>query len=226
MLHSSITSRQLARVYDRLAWSYNFWSRLTEDDAHRRALEFCEIEGGERENNCILEVAVGTGVMAAKVLQRYPNGRFWGMDLSAGMLRRCHAALGRIENESNALCRADATEIPFTSNTFDLLVNCYMLDLLPEKDIPRVLQEFHRVLRPGGRLVILSMAEPGPILRPLWYGAYRLSPKIVGGCRPVPVTDFLPPEQDSDAGPWKVEHHEFISQLSFRSELLTARKKY
>ena len=220
---SPIDSRRLVPVYDRLAWTYNFWSHLTEDRAHRRALEFCEIE--VEENSRILEVAVGTGLMAGKVLQKNPNARFWGADLSVGMLRRCRVALDCTPAASYALCRADALRTPFASGSFDLLVNCYMLDLLPEKDISSALQEFVRVLRPSGRLVILSMAEPGPVLRPLWYGAYRLSPKIVGGCRPVPVTEFLLPEQGQDAGPWKIEHHEFISQMSFRSELLVAKKK-
>jgi demethylmenaquinone methyltransferase/2-methoxy-6-polyprenyl-1,4-benzoquinol methylase len=87
------------------------------------------------------------------------------------------------------LKEADSRSLPFEDNQFDLLYNGYMLDLIPEYDMPQILSEFKRVLKPGGRLVLLNMSKPDerPILRELLY--QRLPAKLVlylmGSCRPV-----------------------------------------
>jgi demethylmenaquinone methyltransferase/2-methoxy-6-polyprenyl-1,4-benzoquinol methylase len=87
------------------------------------------------------------------------------------------------------LKEADSRSLPFEDNRFDLLYNGYMLDLIPERDMPQILNEFMRVLRPGGRLVLLNMSKPDerPILREKLY--QRLPAKLVlyvmGACRPV-----------------------------------------
>jgi demethylmenaquinone methyltransferase/2-methoxy-6-polyprenyl-1,4-benzoquinol methylase len=87
------------------------------------------------------------------------------------------------------LKEADCRTLPFDDNSFDLLYNGYMLDLIPEQDMPQILGEFKRVLRSGGRLVLLNMSKAGdaPTFREKLY--QRLPAKLVlylmGGCRPV-----------------------------------------
>ena len=119
--------------------------------------------------------------------------------------------------ERTAFCRADARQMPFTAESFDVIMNCYMLDLIPESDIPKVLREFRRVLKPTGRLVLLVMARQNWLIQSIWMSVYTLSPTLVGGCRPVSLSAYL------TAGGWRTEQGEQISQNGFRSELTLAR---
>ncbi len=133
------------------------------------------------------------------------------------MLRTARRHLLRQGILRGALCRADALQIPFPAAAFDVLFNCYMLDLIAEADIPQALAEFGRVLKSSGRLILLSMARQPELLNSIWMWLYCRSPLLVGGCRPVPVSRAL------GTGGWKIERREMISQFSFRSELIIAR---
>ncbi len=88
------------------------------------------------------------------------GGRTVGVEISEGMLAQTrrrleHAGLaGDVE-----VIEGSALELPLADESFDLIVNGYMLDLLPRDDIPRALAEFKRVLRPGGRLVLSNMTK-------------------------------------------------------------------
>ena len=201
------------RVYDLLAPVYGVWAALTESKAHARALEISEGCGGRD----YLEVAVGTGSELARMAAGR-NRRFCiGVDLSFGMLKRAKRKISRPHLASCSLCQADARFLPFRSGSFDCLLNCYMIDLLPERDIQVVLCEFRSVLSPGGLLVLTIMARQSAILERPWMALYRLSPELVGGCRPVAAAAWL-----EKAG-WRIESRELIRQNGFRSEVLAAR---
>ncbi len=139
-----------------------------------------------------------------------------GTDLSARMLARARRRLELDGIEKYALCRADAHSLPFGASTFDVLFNLYMLDLLSIEDVPYVLREFARVLRPGGRLVVVTMAEQVRLVNALWMRLYRCLPVLVGGCRPLPIAEMLASNR------WKIELREQISQCGFRSDLFVA----
>lgn len=84
---------------------------------------------------------------------------------------------------------ADCRVLPFADNTFDVLYNGYMLDLVPEAEMPQILAEYKQVLCPGGRLVLLNMskADEAPTRRELLYQKLpaALVLYLIGGCRPV-----------------------------------------
>jgi ubiquinone/menaquinone biosynthesis C-methylase UbiE len=209
---SSRIRARLARFYDRVAPVYGFWSGLFESRAARRTYEVAGLTGDER----VLEVAVGGGEFFAELAKTPGLRQCVGIDLSRSMLacaqRRLEAAgIGRCN-----LCRASAISLPFGDEAFDILFNLYMIDLLLEEDVPGVLREFVRVLKPGGRLILLSMAKQGHFVNAIWTWLYRRSPVLVGGCRPVPVAGML--EQNG----WKISLCEKISQGGFRSELIVA----
>jgi ubiquinone/menaquinone biosynthesis C-methylase UbiE len=191
---------------------YGFWSGLFESRAARRAYEAASLAGGER----VLEVAVGGGEFFAGLAKTPGPRQCVGIDLSRPMLARTHrrmqaAGIGRCN-----LCRASAISLPFGDEAFDILFNLYMIDLLLEEDVPDVLREFARVLRPGGRLILLSMARQVHFVNAIWTWLYRRSPVLVGGCRPVLVTEML--EQNG----WTISLCEKISQCGFRSEMIVA----
>jgi demethylmenaquinone methyltransferase/2-methoxy-6-polyprenyl-1,4-benzoquinol methylase len=191
---------------------YGFWSGLFESRAARRAYGTAGLRGNER----VLEVAVGGGEFHS-VLAKTPGLKSCvGVDLSAQMLARARKRLAGSGVASPGLCRANAMALPFSGAAFDILFNLYMMDLLLEEDVPAVLREFARVLSPGGRLIVLSMARQAEWVNAIWMWLYRRSPVMTGGCRPLPVAGML--EQNG----WEINLREVISQSGFRSELIVA----
>jgi len=207
-----VSAQSIERVYDRLAPVYGLWAELVEGAARRRARELAAARPGE----AVLEVAVGTGKFFSELRHAQPKARRVGVDLSPGMLRRARRRMHAQGEREAALCQADARWLPFPDDAFDVLVNCYMLDLLPEEKVATVLAEFRRVLRPSGRLVVVVMGQQGQSFQALWMWLYKHAPTVVGGCRPVPLSLWL-------ADGWKVEVHEPIVQRGFRSEVFLAR---
>jgi ubiquinone/menaquinone biosynthesis C-methylase UbiE len=112
-----------------------------------------------------------------------------GYDLSRGMLQLTR------QRADTPLCEGDAVRLPFASGSFDRLFSAYMLDLIPSADLAAVLAEFRRVLRPGGRLALVSLTEgvdlPSRLFIARWNLLYRLAPERMGGCRPIELSGPL-----------------------------------
>jgi demethylmenaquinone methyltransferase/2-methoxy-6-polyprenyl-1,4-benzoquinol methylase len=92
------------------------------------------------------------------------------------------------------LRESDARDMPFPDETFDVLYNSFMLDLIPIGDFPVVLKEFQRVLRKDGRLVLVNLSKKDntPIwLDNLYNKLYSVNPYLWGGCRPVLMESFV-----------------------------------
>ncbi len=208
-----LTRGDVRRIYARLSRFYDAWGFLLESKAAGRALELACIRDGES----VLEVAVGTGVVFERILRLNPQGRNEGIDLSSEMLGRCRKRLSR-RFSNYSLQVADAHSLPYPDETFDLIVNNYMFDLLPEADFGPVLAELRRVIKHGGRLVITSMAPGRVWYARLWGRLLRRAPKLLAGCRPVSL------EEDIRRGGFGNIHAEYISQLTFPSEVICARK--
>jgi ubiquinone/menaquinone biosynthesis C-methylase UbiE len=211
-LRARLTQGQVARLYDRLAGLYDVWGRLTETRARRQALTWA----GVRNNTRVLEVAVGTGLAFLPVVRANPGGASLGIDISAGMLGRAESRLRKSGCEHYGLCVATALAIPAADAAFDILLNSYMFDLLDERDWPAVLAEFHRVLRPGGRLVLTNMTQGERPGSGIYQRLFTLSPRLMGGCRAVRLTEPL------RAAGFAVQRREYIQQLLFPSEVILA----
>jgi ubiquinone/menaquinone biosynthesis C-methylase UbiE len=200
--------------YSRIAPVYERWARLTESRARRRVLELAAVHDGE----AVLEVATGTGVQLIALARQNPSGRTAGVELAPGMLaetqRRLQAAgLGAVE-----VHQANALSLPFPDRSFDLLTNGYMLDLLPLADIPTALREFHRVLRPGGRLVLSNMTIGERAWHRHWDALYARGLSFTANCRGVLAAPILQQLDFVDV------RREYLAQLTFPSELVTARR--
>jgi ubiquinone/menaquinone biosynthesis C-methylase UbiE len=210
----TLAKHEVVASYAGKAAIYDVWAELTESRARARALELADVRDGES----ILEVAVGTGLAFAELLRRNPSGRNEGIDLTEAMLARARQKAERSGATNWRLRVGDAYGLDFADATFHLVLNCYMLDLLPEADFGRVLAEFYRVLRPGGRLVLVNMAPARHLGYTLWRLLYRLNPSWVGGCRGIDVEDAI-----RGAG-FAIEVSERLSQLGFPSSLVCARR--
>jgi ubiquinone/menaquinone biosynthesis C-methylase UbiE len=209
-----LTKSQVRDVYGRKASSYDRFAILAESQARQRVLEMADIHDGED----VLEVAVGTGLLFVEVVKHNPHGRNEGIDLTPSMLEQARAKMERSGASNWGLRLGDAYALDFPDASFDVLLNCYMFDLLPEPDFGQVLSEFHRVLRPGGRVVVTNMAVTNRLTYRLWEAIRRLNPAWVGGCRGVALSDPL-----TRAG-FRVAARELVTQMSFTSEIIRATK--
>ncbi len=201
-------------TYSRLAPVYEAWARVTESKARRRVLELADVHPGEQ----LLEVAVGTGVQLVRLAHANRGGRNVGVEISDGMLAQ---ARRRVEETAPSveLLKASALELPFADESFDLLVNAYMLDLLRRDDIPRALAEFKRVLRPGGRLVLSNMTKGERRRQRIWDWAYARGFVVTANCRGVLAAPVLGELGFADVS------REYLSQMLFPTEIVTAHKE-
>ena len=154
------TNEQLSpltrRLYDAIAPVYALPTLLFHSKAHAAALEAASIENESR----ILEVAIGSGEMLRRLVQANPNGQTIGVDLSPKMAARSQETAGQEFPGAAVHCQAaDARYLPFPTGYFDAVVCCYLFELIPQSDVPDALAEIHRVLRPGGRLTTILVAQ-------------------------------------------------------------------
>ena len=213
-LDARISQSEIGQVYDGLAGIYNLWGRLTETRARNRALELAEIQDGQH----ILEVAVGTGLAFYEIVRRNPHGHNLGIDLSKGMLEKAEQRLGTLGKANYSLQIGTAFDLQLEDESVDLLMNNYMFDLIAFEDMGRVLVEFRRLLRKGGKLILVNMTEGERWGSHIYDWIYNLSPKLMGGCRGVKLSDKL--QQHG----FNVDVREYHQQLLFPSEVIRAYK--
>jgi ubiquinone/menaquinone biosynthesis C-methylase UbiE len=203
---------EIRKTYSKLSHGYDFWGSLTEQKATGRALELACIRNGES----ILEVAVGTGRVFEQIVSSNQNGQNEGIDISPGMLAMAEKRLtGRFSHYS--LKEGDAYFLPFADDAFDLVISNYLFDLLPEHDFSRVLLEFRRVLRHGGRVVITSMTKGKRWYNRFWEWLARWT-DFLAGCRPISL------EEDLKQAGFRNIHGEHVSQFTFPSLVIRGEK--
>jgi ubiquinone/menaquinone biosynthesis C-methylase UbiE len=121
----------------------------TRDVLRRRALVHEAL--GAQPGESVLDVGCGPGFYMAEILERVgPAGRVAGLDTSAPMREMAARRLGSAENVE--LRDADATALPFDDGSFDAAVSVQVLEYVD--DVDRAIAQLHRVLRPGGRVVL------------------------------------------------------------------------
>ncbi len=125
----------------------------TPDIVAQRAsvLSMLALEPGEH----VLDVGVGPGLLAAEVAAEVgAGGRVCGIDVSDSMLALAASRRAGPDDATLELARGSAEEIPYDDGSFDVVVTTQVLEYVP--DVPRALAEIHRVLKPGGRALILD----------------------------------------------------------------------
>jgi ubiquinone/menaquinone biosynthesis C-methylase UbiE len=183
-----VTSARAA--YDRIAPIYDLLEEPFERHAKRIGLDLLAVQPGER----ILEIGPGTGHCLATLARRArPAGLVTGVDLSARMLRQTRRLTGRSGVTSRiGLVQGDAHRLPLRDGAFDAIFTSFFLELIATRQIPVVLGECRRVLRDGGRIVVVSLQHrhpQAPAAR-LYLAARRYLPGLLD-CRPIPVPHLL-----------------------------------
>ena len=157
----------LPRHYDRVAAVLSFG----QDPRWRRAMVGAV---GARPGQRVLDVATGTGLVAAELVRRY-GCDVVGLDQSPQMLAGARLRLERDRELAGhvTLMSGEAESLPFADREFDHLTFTYLLRYV---DDPRAaMRELARVVRPGGRIASLEFAVP---VAPLWRALWRLYARV------------------------------------------------
>lgn len=141
------------RVYNLLLFGM---TRGREARFRQEVLKLAAIAPGQR----VLDVGCGTGTQTIAIARQVaPGGSVTGVDVSPEMLAsaRRRSAQAGVAIEFR---HSDATALPFPDQSFDRVMMCMAMHMLPEADRSACLRELARVLAPGGRLVLIDYAGP------------------------------------------------------------------
>jgi demethylmenaquinone methyltransferase/2-methoxy-6-polyprenyl-1,4-benzoquinol methylase len=190
IIDALITPKRAQRLYNFLSPFYDYLTRY-ERLSKERGLEVANIKPGQ----IVFEGGFGTGHTLMEIAMRVGKvGRIYGLDISLGMIKKTKK---RIKKRGLArrvdLQLGDARKLPYKNAVFDVVYNSYMLDLIDTHEIPQVLLEFRRVLKPRGRLILVNMSKGMSRYTnmKLYEWIYSKCPSLLGGCRPVLSKPFL-----------------------------------
>jgi len=214
MIENTPPTKQIQRFYDRMGSRYD-WFEMYEGRAKARALTLLDLTPGQ----VVLNVGVGTGKEHALIQTTVqPSGLAIGLDVSDVMI-----SLAKDRSQA-VICQADGRDLPFVGQRFDRLYAAYILDLLPLADLPALLAGFHRVINPGGLMVVLALTEganvPSPALVAVWKAAYAISPVACGGCRPLQLSNLI------RAAGFEQVRREVVVQMAVPSDIVVANKPF
>jgi demethylmenaquinone methyltransferase/2-methoxy-6-polyprenyl-1,4-benzoquinol methylase len=164
-------SSRVAGVFRSVAPNYDLMNDVLSGGLHRIWKAFAVREAQVRPGMAVLDVAGGTGDLALAFARRAgANGRVVLTDINDAMLE---AGRDRLLDAGHAVdvVRCDAEHLPFADQGFDRVTVSFGLRNMTHKD--RALAEMTRVLRPGGRLLVLEFSRVWPGLAPV-YDAYSL----------------------------------------------------
>lgn len=219
MRRRTFSHGQAARYYDWLGAKLDtqaFYEAAAQRDlADHMALETCR---------AVVEFGCGTGRFAAELLRdRLPeSATYLGLDVSAKMTALAEERLADYADRVTIRQTDGGARIDAPDAAFDRFLCTYVLELLSNNEIEAVLAEAHRVLAPGGLLGIAVLTR-GPtaasrLVSTVWSGLHRLSPWIVGGCRPITLEGRLAGEA------WRPAHRNVVTAACVPSEVVVAER--
>lgn len=162
-------ARKVAEVFDSVASRYDLMNDLMSAGLHRLWKRFAVEQSLVRPGERVLDVAGGTGDLTRLFAKRAgPSGSVVLTDINGAMLRR---GRDRLLDSGNIIpaVQCDAEKLPFSNRSFDCVCVAFGLRNMTHKNA--ALAEMYRVLRPGGRLLVLEFSKIWQPLAPL-YDAY------------------------------------------------------
>ena len=170
-------AQRVAEVFTSVAQRYDVMNDLMSAGMHRIWKAFTIARSGVREGSRVLDVAGGTGDLSLAFARKVgKSGQVWLTDINNAMLT----------NGRDRLCdkgflipvaQCDAEKLPFPDDYFDCVTVAFGLRNMTHKDA--ALAEMRRVLRPGGRLLVLEFSHIWKPLAPIYdFYSFKVIPRI------------------------------------------------
>ena len=156
-VNESEKSRRVKDVFSSVASQYDIMNDLMSGGLHRVWKHIAVTLSGVREGSRVLDIAGGTGDLSKRYLNKIgEKGELWLTDINGEML-----TVGRDRLIDDGfmppLCQCDAESLPYPDNYFDCVTVAFGLRNMTHKD--KALEEMHRVLKRGGRLIVLEFSK-------------------------------------------------------------------
>ena len=170
-------ARRVAQVFDSVAHRYDIMNDLMSGGMHRLWKSFTIARSGVREGSRVLDVAGGTGDLSLAFARKVgKTGQVWLTDINNAMLTH---GRDRLCDKGFLLpgAQCDAEKLPFPDDYFDCVTVAFGLRNMTHKDL--ALAEMRRVLRPGGRLLVLEFSQIWKPLAPVYdLYSFKVIPRI------------------------------------------------
>jgi ubiquinone/menaquinone biosynthesis C-methylase UbiE len=206
-----------ARVYDKIGRLQD-----TQSPFERPALDRLITTGRFDAATSVFELGCGTGSMAHRLLSDHlpPQSTYRGVDVSSRMVTLASARIAPFADRASVTHTDGRLPLPAADHSADRFVAAYVLDLLPHQYATRVIDEAHRLLVPGGLACLASLSHGRSTVSRLvsrsWQRIWRLSPRLVGGCRPIDLRRLLDPDS------WEVNEDVVIESWGVPSQVVVA----
>ncbi len=156
-VNESDKNRRVNDVFSSVASQYDLMHDLMSGGLHRVWKHIAVTLSGVREGSRVLDIAGGTGDLSKRYLKKIgERGELWLTDINGEML-----TVGRDRLIDDGfmppLCQCDAESLPYPDNYFDCVTVAFGLRNMTHKD--KALEEMHRVLKRGGRLIVLEFSK-------------------------------------------------------------------
>jgi ubiquinone/menaquinone biosynthesis C-methylase UbiE len=210
-----LTSSQAKAFYDRFG-SKQDAQAFYEDAALDDLIAHAKFELAER----VFEFGCGTGRLAARLLSKHlsPSASYLGVDLSETMIDLAKQRLSPFIGRARVKQSDGAMRFPLPDRSVDRVVSAYVLDLLSDQDMRDAASEAQRVLKPAGKLCLVSLTHGvtpvSRIVSALWSMTFRLRASLVGGCRPIRLASYFAPPV------WSLDYRNVVTRFGISSEVL------
>mgnify|MGYP000988150753 FL=1 len=170
-------ARHVADVFDSVAQRYDLMNDLMSGGLHRLWKAFTIAKSGVRSGWRVLDVAGGTGDLALAFARKLgAEGQVWLTDINHAMLTRGRDRLAD-KGFIVPVAQCDAERLPFPDDCFDCVTVAFGLRNMTHKEL--ALGEMRRVLRPGGRLLVLEFSRVWKPLTPVYdFYSFKVIPRL------------------------------------------------
>jgi demethylmenaquinone methyltransferase/2-methoxy-6-polyprenyl-1,4-benzoquinol methylase len=155
-------------VFDSVAGRYDIMNDLMSGGLHRLWKRRTIEQAAVRKGHVVLDLAGGTGDLAKEFSKQVgADGHVILADINAAMLREGRSRMVNAGVAGNlSIAQVDAQNLPFEDNSFDRITIAFGLRNVTDKDA--ALRSMYRVLKPGGKLLVLEFSKPDELLKPAY----------------------------------------------------------